>query len=148
MLSRAAAVTAELQAAYQNYQFARFYQVLMSRDITSERCCAVGTAAHEQVLQRPSLKFCDFDRVQHLHAVFKCSSQAVQRFAVTELSNFYLDVAKDRLYVRGTSSTDRRSASRKLEASFMLRSGRSCVYLERVLTALAMRLLSRQTNYC
>jgi isoleucyl-tRNA synthetase len=34
--------------------------------------------------------------------------QAVQRFAVTELSNFYLDVAKDRLYVRSASSPDRR----------------------------------------
>ena len=34
--------------------------------------------------------------------------QAVQRFAVTELSNFYLDVAKDRLYVRSASSADRR----------------------------------------
>lgn len=27
MLSRGAALTAELQAAYENYQFARFYQV-------------------------------------------------------------------------------------------------------------------------
>ncbi len=34
--------------------------------------------------------------------------QAIQRFTVLELSNFYLDVAKDRLYVRGTDSHDRR----------------------------------------
>ncbi len=33
------------------------------------------------------------------------------RFAVTDLSNFYLDVAKDRLYVRGPSSPDRRRAA-------------------------------------
>ena len=34
--------------------------------------------------------------------------QAVQRFVVLELSNYYLDVAKDRLYVRGATSADRR----------------------------------------
>jgi isoleucyl-tRNA synthetase len=34
----------------------------------------------------------------------------VQRFVVLELSNYYLDVAKDRLYVRGAASADRRCA--------------------------------------
>ena len=34
--------------------------------------------------------------------------QAIQRFTVLELSNYYLDVAKDRLYVRGAASADRR----------------------------------------
>ncbi len=33
MLSRAAALTAELQAAYENYQFARFYQVCLANMI-------------------------------------------------------------------------------------------------------------------
>jgi len=31
------------------------------------------------------------------------------KFAVTDLSNFYLDAAKDRLYIRGTDSFQRRS---------------------------------------
>ena len=35
-------------------------------------------------------------------------AQMLQRFAVQDMSNFYLDVAKDRLYVRGGDSTDRR----------------------------------------
>jgi hypothetical protein len=39
--------------------------------------------------------------------------QAVQRFAVLDLSNFYLDVAKDRLYVRGATSQDRRCVRRQ-----------------------------------
>lgn len=34
--------------------------------------------------------------------------QMLQRFAVQDLSNFYLDVIKDRLYVRAAESTDRR----------------------------------------
>lgn len=34
--------------------------------------------------------------------------QALQRFAVQELSNFYLDIAKDRLYVSGATSHERR----------------------------------------
>ena len=34
--------------------------------------------------------------------------QALQRFAVQELSNFYLDVAKDRLYTSGADSHERR----------------------------------------
>lgn len=42
--------------------------------------------------------------------------QAVQRFVVTDLSNWYLDVAKDRLYVRGPSSSDRRACQTVLHA--------------------------------
>jgi len=34
--------------------------------------------------------------------------QSLQRFAVQELSNFYLDIAKDRLYVSGATSHERR----------------------------------------
>ena len=36
--------------------------------------------------------------------------QLLRNFAVTDLSNFYLDVAKDRLYVRGPDDADRRCA--------------------------------------
>ncbi|CAH1427549.1 unnamed protein product [Lactuca virosa] len=35
--------------------------------------------------------------------------QTIQRFAIVDLSNFYFDVAKDRLYVGGASSFTRRS---------------------------------------
>ena len=35
-------------------------------------------------------------------------AQALQRFAVQDLSNFYLDIVKDRLYVRALDSPDRR----------------------------------------
>ena len=35
--------------------------------------------------------------------------QSLQRFMVTDLSNFYLDITKDRLYVRGSDSYDRRA---------------------------------------
>ncbi|XP_074587991.1 LOW QUALITY PROTEIN: isoleucine--tRNA ligase, chloroplastic/mitochondrial [Curcuma longa] len=35
--------------------------------------------------------------------------QIIQRFTIVDLSNFYLDVAKDRLYVGGTTSLNRRS---------------------------------------
>ncbi|XP_031397569.1 isoleucine--tRNA ligase, chloroplastic/mitochondrial isoform X2 [Punica granatum] len=35
--------------------------------------------------------------------------QIIQRFVIVDLSNFYFDVAKDRLYVGGTSSFTRRS---------------------------------------
>lgn len=38
---------------------------------------------------------------------FDCM-QALQRFTVSDLSNLYIDVAKDRLYVRGQDSLDRR----------------------------------------
>jgi len=35
--------------------------------------------------------------------------QAAMRFSVSELSNFYLDMAKDRLYIRGAASAERRA---------------------------------------
>ena len=97
MLSRTAAVTEELRAAYENYQFARFYQACAAS------CHALG-----------SMSCCKCEHTgsglpaylaQHTMCMLL---QAVQRFAVTELSNFYLDVAKDRLYVRSASSPDRR----------------------------------------
>ena len=42
--------------------------------------------------------------------------QSLQRFMVTDLSNFYLDITKDRLYVRGADSYDRRACQTVLAA--------------------------------
>ncbi|KAL2464054.1 tRNA synthetase class I family protein [Forsythia ovata] len=42
--------------------------------------------------------------------------QIIQRFVIVDLSNFYLDVAKDRLYVGGTFSSTRRSCQTVLAA--------------------------------
>ncbi len=42
--------------------------------------------------------------------------QAVQRFVVADLSNWYLDVIKDRLYVSAPDSFDRRAAQTVLAA--------------------------------
>ncbi|PSC70632.1 isoleucine-tRNA ligase [Micractinium conductrix] len=42
--------------------------------------------------------------------------QALQRFTVLDLSNFYLDVAKDRLYINGSSAADRRACQTTLAA--------------------------------
>ena len=47
--------------------------------------------------------------------------QALQRFAVLDLSNFYLDVAKDRLYIRGQASQDRRACQTVLAALLQVR---------------------------
>ncbi|KAL5701234.1 isoleucine--tRNA ligase [Ranunculus cassubicifolius] len=45
--------------------------------------------------------------------------QIIQRFAIVDLSNFYFDIAKDRLYVGGTSSLTRRSCQTVLEAHLL-----------------------------
>lgn len=45
--------------------------------------------------------------------------QAFQRFVVLDLSNFYLDVAKDRLYIRDPASEERRSCQTVL--NYLLR---------------------------
>ena len=42
--------------------------------------------------------------------------QALQRFVVLDLSNFYLDVAKDRLYIRAPGSPERRACQTVLDA--------------------------------
>lgn len=42
--------------------------------------------------------------------------QALQRFVVLDLSNFYLDVAKDRLYIRAADSVERRACQTTLNA--------------------------------
>ncbi|KAK0607427.1 hypothetical protein LWI29_014832 [Acer saccharum] len=42
--------------------------------------------------------------------------QIIQRFVIVDLSNFYFDVAKDRLYVGGTTSFTRRSCQTVLSA--------------------------------
>jgi isoleucyl-tRNA synthetase len=42
--------------------------------------------------------------------------QALQRFAVADLSNWYLDVIKDRLYVSAADSFDRRAAQTVLHS--------------------------------
>jgi isoleucyl-tRNA synthetase len=46
---------------------------------------------------------------------FQEYSQEVTRFAVVELSNFYLDVAKDRLYIQATDSSSRRACQTTLQ---------------------------------
>ncbi|KAK6930167.1 Methionyl/Valyl/Leucyl/Isoleucyl-tRNA synthetase, anticodon-binding [Dillenia turbinata] len=43
----------------------------------------------------------------------------IQRFAIVDLSNFYFDVAKDRLYVGGTTSFTRRSCQTVLAAHLL-----------------------------
>ncbi|MCO5558729.1 hypothetical protein L7F22_012315 [Adiantum nelumboides] len=45
--------------------------------------------------------------------------QSIQRFAVVDLSNFYFDTAKDRLYVGGTKSFTRRSCQTVLVAHLL-----------------------------
>ncbi|XP_047945517.1 isoleucine--tRNA ligase, chloroplastic/mitochondrial [Salvia hispanica] len=45
--------------------------------------------------------------------------QIIQRFVVIDLSSFYLDVAKDRLYVGGTTSSTRRSCQTVLAAQLL-----------------------------
>nr|GMD65772.1 isoleucine--tRNA ligase, chloroplastic/mitochondrial [Ipomoea batatas] len=45
--------------------------------------------------------------------------QIIQRFVVIDLSNFYLDVAKDRLYVGGSTSFTRRSCQTVLAAHLL-----------------------------
>ncbi|XP_051125884.1 isoleucine--tRNA ligase, chloroplastic/mitochondrial isoform X2 [Andrographis paniculata] len=45
--------------------------------------------------------------------------QTIQRFVVVDLSNFYLDVAKDRLYVGGTTSSTRRSCQTVLATQLL-----------------------------
>lgn len=45
--------------------------------------------------------------------------QVIQRFVIVDLSNFYFDVAKDRLYVGGTKSLTRRSCQTVLEAHLL-----------------------------
>jgi len=47
--------------------------------------------------------------------------QSLQRFMVTDLSNFYLDITKDRLYVRAAGSHDRRSCQTVLTALLQVR---------------------------
>eukprot|EP00741_Cyanophora_paradoxa_P002768 tig00000630_g2688.t1 len=52
-----------------------------------------------------------FDEVDEAYTTYEFSRffQAVQRFCVVDLSNFYLDVAKDRLYISATDDLRRRS---------------------------------------
>jgi isoleucyl-tRNA synthetase len=45
--------------------------------------------------------------------------QILQRFAIVDLSNFYLDVAKDRLYVGGRVSFTRKSCQTVLSAHLL-----------------------------
>lgn len=55
------------------------------------------------------MSLCDeIEKAYNTHSYFKVF-QAVQRFAVIELSNFYLDIAKDRLYIPTTDAFRRRS---------------------------------------
>lgn len=50
---------------------------------------------------------------------FYKASQALQRFAVSDLSNFYLDGAKDRLYISSSDDLRRRSCQTVLHALLM-----------------------------
>ena len=45
----------------------------------------------------------------------------MQRFVVADLSNWYLDVAKDRLYVRAAESADRRACQTVMHALLQAR---------------------------
>lgn len=47
---------------------------------------------------------------------FNRASQELLRFATTDLSNFYLDVAKDRLYISGINDSRRRSCQTVIHA--------------------------------
>lgn len=59
---------------------------------------------------------CDeIDAAYNNYSYFKVY-QALQRFAVVELSNFYLDIAKDRLYIPATDSFRRRSCQTVIAA--------------------------------
>ena len=55
-----------------------------------------------------------------------CVLQSLQRFVVTDLSNFYLDICKDRLYVRGADSFDRRASQTVLAA--LLQARGTCLF--------------------
>ncbi len=46
---------------------------------------------------------------------FSRASQALQRFAVTDLSNFYMDVAKDRLYIAAPDDVRRRTCQTTMQ---------------------------------
>lgn len=62
------------------------------------------------------VKLCDeVDNAYGSFAFFKLY-QAVQKFAVVELSNFYLDIAKDRLYIPSLNSFRRRSCQTVITA--------------------------------
>ena len=52
--------------------------------------------------------------------------QSLQRFMVTDLSNFYLDITKDRLYVRGADSHDRRACQTVLACLLQVTFLHSC----------------------
>lgn len=52
--------------------------------------------------------------------------QALQRFAVTDLSNWYLDVIKDRLYVSAADSFDRRASQTVVHALLQVQG--SCLH--------------------
>lgn len=58
------------------------------------------------------------DECNAAYSTFQFSKvyQALQRFAVSDLSNFYLDVVKDRLYVSAPASADRRACQTVLNA--------------------------------
>jgi isoleucyl-tRNA synthetase len=57
-------------------------------------------------LNRLAGKVCEAYRGYEFHAVYR----EVYNFCVVEMSNFYLDIIKDRLYCEGVDSLERRSA--------------------------------------
>lgn len=50
--------------------------------------------------------------------------QAAQKFCVTDLSSFYLDVTKDRMYIRATDAPERRASQTTLYHILQARGGR------------------------
>ncbi|XP_042509190.1 isoleucine--tRNA ligase, chloroplastic/mitochondrial-like [Macadamia integrifolia] len=83
-----------------------------------------------------AVPYCDLPKIDQ-HALFQLENvvisirecyenyqfykifQIIQRFAIVDLSNFYFDVAKDRLYVGGTASFTRRSCQTVLAAHLL-----------------------------
>ncbi|KAG5555044.1 hypothetical protein RHGRI_012551 [Rhododendron griersonianum] len=53
------------------------------------------------------------------HALFQLENVTIQRFVIVDLSNFYFDAAKDRLYVGGSTSFTRRSCQTVLAAHLL-----------------------------
>ncbi|CAM9934698.1 unnamed protein product, partial [Sphacelaria rigidula] len=66
---------------------------------------------HSSVLEEVEAAFDTFQ--------FYKASQALQRFAVADLSNFYLDGAKDRLYISSADDLRRRSCQTVLHTLLM-----------------------------
>ncbi len=70
--------------------------------------------------------------------------QSLQRFMVTDLSNFHLDITKDRLYVRAADSDDRRACQTVLAALLQVS---SCISAFQPMTPAYSSTLNRHKQY-